>query len=324
MEEAKAEWIRKVAVIGAGLMGHGIAQIFAAAGLEVNLTDTVSEVLRGAPARIRNNLNLMAEAGRLSAERIPEIMARVSLQPDLGRTVDGADFVCESISENLEAKQDLFARLDAACPPRTILTTNSSSLSLSQVGARIARRDKLIATHFLNPPHIIPLVEIMPGGETSEETLQTTVALMRRCGLAPVILKKEAPGYIFNRLLAALFREAMTLVGDGIAEVEDVDLAVKAGLGLRMPFMGLLELADLAGLDLVEVTLRNLIPLINSQTTPPAVLSEKVKRGELGGKTEKGFYDWRRRSVSDFIRWRDENVHRLRLAFWECKRDGQP
>jgi len=324
MGEAKTEWVKRVAVIGAGLMGHGIAQTFATAGFEVNLTDTVSEVLRGAPARIRNNLNLMADSGRLSAERIPEIMARVSLQPDLGRAVEKADFVCESISENLEAKQDLFARLDAACPLRTILTTNTSSLSLSQVGARIARRDKLIATHFLNPPHIIPLVEIMPGGETSEEVLQTTVALMRRCGQAPVILKKEAPGYIFNRLLAALFREAMTLVGDGIAEVEDVDLAVKAGLGLRMPFMGLLELADLAGLDLVEVTLRNLIPLINSQTTPPAVLSEKVKRGELGGKTEKGFYDWRRRSVSDFIRWRDENVHRLRLAFWEGKRDGQP
>ncbi len=324
MGEAKTEWVKKVAVIGAGLMGHGIAQTFAAAGFEVNLTDTVSEVLRGAPARIRNNLNLMADSGRLSAERIPEIMARVSLQPDLGRAVEKADFVCESISENLEAKQDLFAQLDAACPPRTILTTNSSSLSLSQVGARIARRDKLIATHFLNPPHIIPLVEIMPGGETSEEVLQTTVALMRQCGQAPVILKKEAPGYIFNRLLAALFREAMTLVGDGIAEVEDVDLAVKAGLGLRMPFMGLLELADLAGLDLVEVTLRNLIPLINSQTTPPALLSEKVKRGELGGKTEKGFYDWRRRSVSDFIRWRDENVHRLRLAFWEGNRDGQP
>ena len=204
MEEAKAEWIMRVAVIGAGLMGHGIAQTFAAAGLEVNLTDTVSEVLKGAPVRIKNNLNLMAEAGRLSAERIPEIMARVSLQPDLGRAVEKADFVCESISENLEAKQDLFARLDAACPPRTILTTNSSSLSLSQVGARIARRDKLIATHFLNPPHIIPLVEIMPGGETSEEVLQTTVALMRRCGQAPVIVKKEVPGYIFNRLLAAL------------------------------------------------------------------------------------------------------------------------
>jgi 3-hydroxybutyryl-CoA dehydrogenase len=323
MGEAKTEWVKRVAVIGAGLMGHGIAQTFAAAGLEVNLTDTVPEVLQRAPVRIKNNLNLMAEAGRLSAERIPEIMARVRLEPDLGRAVEKADFVCESISENLEAKQDLFARLDAACPPRTILTTNSSSLSLSQVGARIARRDKLIATHFLNPPHIIPLVEIMPGGETSEEVLQTTVALMRRCGQAPVILKKEAPGYIFNRLLASLFREAMALVGDGIAEVEDVDLAVKAGLGLRMPFMGLLELADLAGLDLVEVTLRNLIPLINSQTTSPAILSEKVKRGELGGKTEKGFYDWRRRSVSDFIRRRDENVHRLRLAFWEGNRDGQ-
>ena len=323
MGEDKAEWIKRVAVIGAGLMGHGIAQTFAAAGLEVNLTDTVPEVLKRAPVRIKDNLNLMAEAGRLSAERIPEIMARVVLQPDLGRAVEGADFVCESISENLKAKQDLFARLDAACPPRTILTTNSSSLSLSQVGVRIARRDKLIATHFLNPPHIIPLVEVMPGGETSEEVLQTTVALMRRCGQAPVILKKEVPGYIFNRLLAALFREAMALVGDGIAEVEDVDLAVKAGLGLRMPFMGLLELADLAGLDLLEVALRNLIPLINSETTPPAVLSEKVKRGELGGKTEKGFYDWRGRSVSDFIRWRDENVHRLRLAFWEGNRDGQ-
>ena len=323
MGEANTEWIKKVGVVGAGLMGHGIAQNFAVAGLEVALTDRAPAVLGTALSRIEGNLRLMAEAGRLSAERIPEIMARVSLQPDLGRAVEKADFVCESISENLEAKQDLFARLDAACPPRTILTTNSSSLSLSQVGARIARRDKLIATHFLNPPHIIPLVEIMPGGETSEEVLQTTIALMRRCGQAPVILKKEVPGYIFNRLLAALFREAMTLVGDGIAEVEDVDLAVKAGLGLRMPFMGLLELADLAGLDLVEVMLRNLIPLINSQTTPPAVLSEKVKRGELGGKTEKGFYDWRGRSVSDFIRRRDENVHRLRRAFWEGQPDGQ-
>jgi 3-hydroxybutyryl-CoA dehydrogenase len=251
-------------------------------------------------------------------------MARVHPEPDLGRAVEGADFVCESISEDLEVKQDLFARLDVVCPPRTILTTNSSSLSLSQVGARIARRDRLIATHYLNPPHIIPLVEVMPGRETSEAVLQTTIALMRRCRQAPVIVKREVPGYIFNRLLAALFREAMALVGEGIAEVEDVDLAVKAGLGLRMPFMGLMELADLAGLDLVEVTLRNLLPLINSQTTPPALLSEKVKRGELGGKVEKGFYDWRSRSVSDFIHRRDENVHRLRLAFWEIKREREP
>jgi 3-hydroxybutyryl-CoA dehydrogenase len=323
MEEDQAGWIRRVTVVGAGLMGHGIAQNFAVAGFEVALTDQSSAVLQAALSRIEGNLRLMAQVGRLSEERIPVIMARVNLEPNLGRAAEGSDFVCESISENLGAKQELFSRLDSVCPPRTILATNSSSFSLSQVGARIARRDKLIATHFLSPPHIIPLVEIMPGEETSGEVVQTTVALMRRCGQAPVILKKEAPGYVFNRLLAALLREAMTLVGDGIAEVEDVDLAVKAGLGLRMPFMGLLELADLAGLEVVEVMLRNVCPLINNEPTPPAILSEMVKRGELGGKSGKGFYDWRRRPVSDFIRWRDENVHRLRLALWEGRQNGQ-
>lgn len=326
MGEAKTGWVKRVGVIGAGLMGHGIAQTFAAAGLEVNLTDTVPEVLERAPARIKNNLNLMAEAGRLSGGQIPEIMGRLNLKTDLASAVKEVDFVSESISENLKSKQELFEALDSLCPPRTILGTNTSSLPLSQVAARIKRRDKLITTHHLNPPHIIPLVEIMRGEETSEDTFQSTITLMRRCGWVPVVLKKEVPGYIINRLLTALFREAISLVQDGVAEAEDVDLAVKAGIGLRMPIMGLLEVADLAGLDLLEVMLRNLSPLVNSQPIPPALISEKVRRNELGGKTGKGFYDWHRRSLPDFIRWRDQNLHRLRLAFWDGKKEtaGNP
>ncbi|MFH0872197.1 MAG: 3-hydroxyacyl-CoA dehydrogenase family protein [bacterium] len=313
----RADGIRRVAVIGAGLMGHGIAQGFAVAGLEVSLTDRAPKVLQEAPARIQGNLCLMEEMGRLGPDEIGQIMSRISLEPNLASAVKEADFVCETVSEDLRLKQALFAEMDALCPPATILATNTSSLSLSQVGALVRRQDKIITTHYLNPPHFVPLVEVMKGGKTSEDTLRATLALMRRCGWVPVVLKKEVPGYIANRLLMALYREAITLVQDGVAEAEDVDLTVKAGIGIRMPVIGLLEVADLAGLNLMEAVLRNLSPEISSETTPPALLSEMVRRDELGIKTGKGFYDWRQRSQAELIRLRDRHLIQMRLALWE-------
>jgi len=317
MKRDMAEGIKRVGVIGAGLMGHGIAQTFAVAGFQVSLTDRVPEVLAQAPARIEGNLHLMEEMGRLAPGRIFEILARIRMEADLASAVKEADFVSESISEDLKLKQELFAEMDAICPPHTILATNSSSLFLSQVGALMGRRDRLIATHYLNPPHLVPLVEVMGDGHTSEETLQSTVALMRRCRWVPVVLKRQVAGYIINRLLMALYREAITMIQDGITDAEGLDLAVKAGFGIRMPVMGLMEVADLAGLDLMEKVLGNLMPQISSQDRPPALLSDKVKRNELGAKTGKGFYDWSQRSLSELMSQRDRFLNQMRASLWD-------
>jgi len=317
MERESSDTIRRVAVIGAGLMGHGIAQTFALVGLSVNLNDRDPEVLRSAPLRIERNLRLMEEMGRLERGGIPEILGRVNLEADLASALREVDFVCESVSEDLRLKQELFREMDAICPPHALLSTNSSSFFLSQVGALVKRQEKMIATHFLNPPHLVPLVEVMGEERTSEETLKSTLALMRRCKWVPVLLKKQVPGYIANRLLMALFREAIMLVQDGVTDAEGIDLAVKAGFGTRMPVMGLLEVADLAGLDLLERVLANLLPQISCQKVPPALLSEMVKRNKLGAKSGKGFYDWSRRSLEELMRERDRFLHQLRASLWD-------
>lgn len=309
--------IERVAVIGAGLMGHGIAQTFAMAGLEVCLNDRESRVLEGTPSRIEENLRFMEEVGYLKSGAIPEVMKGIHLKADLASAVEEADYVCESISEDPHLKQELFAALDHLCPSRTILATNTSSLSLTQVGALISRKDRLIATHYLNPPHLVPLVEIARGEKTSNHTLEATLGLMRRCKWVPVVLRKGVPGYIANRLLAALFREAITLVQDGVAGPEEVDLAVKAGFGIRMPVMGLMEVADLAGLHVLEVMLGNLSPQIASQPNPPPLLSEMVERGERGARTGKGFYDWSEKSLAELIQLRDRHLMQMRLSYWE-------
>ena len=286
------EEIRRVAVIGAGLMGHGIAQEFAVAGYEVALNDVSEERLARAIEAMRANLRQLADLGLVPPERAVAAPGEVRTTTNLAAAVGDADVVIEAIFEDLPLKRRIFADLDRLAPPRAILASNSSSFMPSALAAATGRPDRVLVAHYFNPPHLLPLVEVVRGPQTSDETVATMAALLRQIGKRPAIIQKEAPGFVGNRLQMALFREALAIVEAGIASPEDVDVVVKNGFGRRLAAAGPFEVFALAGLDLVLAVAEQLMPVIESRPEVPALLRDTVARGDLGVKTGSGFYTW--------------------------------
>ena len=286
------EEIRQIAVVGAGLMGHGIAQEFALAGYEVYLNDLTEEKLQDALHSIRSNLEMFVKVGLASPEQAESVPARIHTGTVLTEVVSDVDLVIEAVLENLELKKEIFRALDEACPERTILASNTSSLMPSQFACATHRPDKVLVTHYFNPPHLLPLVEIVPSKETSEETVTVIHDLMTKVGKRPVLVQKEVPGFIGNRLQMALFREALSIVEKGIATPQDVDTVIKNSFGRRLSVAGPFEVYALPGWDLIHAVYQYLISDIDSSIEIPSILREKVERGELGVKSGKGFRDW--------------------------------
>jgi 3-hydroxybutyryl-CoA dehydrogenase len=289
--------IRTIAVIGAGLMGHGIAQEFALAGFDVRLHDLDDRKLRKARENIEVNLGLLISLGLITDAQARESHLHISECAALKDAALGADVVIEAVFEDLRLKQETFRLLDETCPPRTILASNSSSLLPGLLAAATRRPEKVLVAHYFNPPYLLPLVEVVPHEKTSEETVRTICALLRKIGKTPVIVQKEVPGFIGNRLQAALFREAMAIVRDGIATPEDVDIVVKNGFGRRLAAAGVFEIWEIAGWDLISAICDNLFPTLDASTGTPALLRNMIERGDLGTKTGKGFYEWTPESV---------------------------
>jgi 3-hydroxybutyryl-CoA dehydrogenase len=284
--------MQKIAVIGAGLMGHGIAQIFAVNGHEVTLVDLDENILEYAIRGIRKNLELMAEHDVIATEDIDAAIDRVTTTTNMEKGVDGADFVLEAVVENLEVKQDLFMNLDRICPPSTILASNTSVISITEIAQKSLYKQRIVGTHFWNPPHLIPLVEVVPGDKTAEETVETTYQLLLDVGKHPVKVKKDVPGFVANRLQHALWREAISIVENGIADAATVDECIKFGFGLRLPALGPMENADMVGNDLVLAIHDYILEHIESSGDPSPLLREKVANGELGFKSGQGFQQW--------------------------------
>jgi 3-hydroxybutyryl-CoA dehydrogenase len=291
------EEIRTVAVIGAGLMGHGIAQEFALAGYDVRLHDMDDEKLRMARENIQANFGLLITLGLITDAQARESHRHIVECAALKDAASGADVVIEAVFEDLHLKREIFRRLDELCPPRTILASNSSSLLPGLLASVTRRPEKVLVAHYFNPPYLLPLVEVVRHVKTSEETVRTVSGLLAKIGKTPVIVQKEVPGFIGNRLQAALFREAMAIVRDGIATPEDVDVVVKNGFGRRLAAAGVFEIWEIAGWDLISAICDNLFPSLDASTGTPALLKEMIKRGELGTKTGKGFYEWTPGSV---------------------------
>ena len=241
--------IDNVAIIGAGIMGHGIAQEYATAGLKVTVYDSIPSSLEQAKERIRSNLTPMVRRRAITAQQAQSTMGRIHLARSLAEAAQDADFVVEAVSEDLSTKQEVFRRLDDVCPAHAVLATNTSGLSITAVGSATKRPDRVVGTHYFNPSYLIPLVEVVPGKDTSRPTLEQTSELLRSIGKVPVLVKKDVPGFVWNRLQFALLREACWLVANGVASVEDVDLVVRKGLGRRLSLMGPFETADFGGLD---------------------------------------------------------------------------
>lgn len=287
-----AKEIRKIAVVGAGLMGHGIAQEFAYAGYEVSMHDISAERLNAALANIRRNLNMLADAGIAEADDVERVTGVVHASTSLEEVVADADIVIEAVPENLDVKHRTYRRLEELCPERTIFASNSSTFMPSQMAVATKRPDRMIVTHYFNPPYLVPLVEVVRGPETSDETFDTIFGLMLKVGKKPVAVQKELPGFIGNRLQIALLRECLSLVEKGFATPEDIDTVVRYGFGRRLSAAGPFAIFDIAGWDTLMAVGDQLIGNLDASETVPGIVKEMVDRGDFGVKTGKGFYDW--------------------------------
>jgi 3-hydroxybutyryl-CoA dehydrogenase len=284
--------IQNITIIGAGLMGHGIAQEFAQAGYQVTLNDLNNDLLQNARNRIRTNFDMMEREHMCEPGQGDHALSHIHTETDLGKAVSNADLVIEAMTENLDIKLPLYKELDARCPTHTILASNSSSYMPSKMATATQRPDKVIGTHYFNPPFLIPLVEIIRSAQTSDETATLIFDLMTNIGKTPVMVEKELPGFIANRIQAAVWREILSLVEDGVATPQDIDLVVKNSIGRRWAVAGPFEITELTNLKQKQAILKELFPTLASFSDVPDILNEKVERGDLGVTTGKGFYDW--------------------------------
>jgi len=279
----------RVAVIGAGTMGHGIAYAAALARCEVHITDARPDALPGAMAKIEALMDGAVKRGKLAAADHADVKRRLTAEPDVRAAVREADVVIEAVVEDLAIKQRLFSEVERAVPPGALLATNTSSLSIGQIAASMREPARLVGMHFFNPVHIMKLVEIVTHGRGSAAIVDRAVAFARQLGKEPIVVR-DSPGFASSRLGVVLGLEAMRMLEQGVATAEDIDKAME--LGYNHP-MGPLKLTDLVGLD-VRLAIAEYLhaTLRGPHYEPPKILREKVKKGELGKKTGKGFYSW--------------------------------
>jgi 3-hydroxyacyl-CoA dehydrogenase len=273
-------------------MGHGIALELAAHGFTIRLNDRDQAQLERAREAITEGLARLVAIERVSAEDAVAAPVRIAMGADLRSAVADADLVIEAVTEDLDLKRAIFRDLDAWAPAHAILASNSSSFMPSLLAAATNRPDRVLVAHYFNPPHLLPLVELVRGEQTSDETIETMRALYASIGKSPAVVQREAPGFVGNRLQMALLREALAIVDAGIATPQDVDTIIRTSFGRRLAVAGVFEVFEAAGWDLTLAVAEQLFPAIDRSAEPPASLREQVARGELGLKTGKGFYEW--------------------------------
>lgn len=274
----------RISVVGAGLMGHGIAQVFALAGHDVTITDPVMMSLETVKSRIVANLRDLGD----------DVTAvdRVRPTPDLAECVKDADYVVEAAPEDLQVKQQLFAQIERHVRPDTILSSNTSVIPITAIMQGLNRRERALGTHWWNPPYLVPLVEVIGTEWTQPAAIEWTIKLHADSGKTPVHVKKDVPGFVGNRLQHALWREAVSLVERGICDAKTVDTVIKAAFGRRLAVLGPLENADLVGTDLTLAIHRTVLPAIDCRPGPSPYLEKLVADGKLGMKVGEGFRKW--------------------------------
>jgi 3-hydroxybutyryl-CoA dehydrogenase len=307
----KVEGIRTIGIVGAGLMGYGIAQVFITKGYKINLYDKDHEVLKNALSRIQKDLQAFQELKLSKGTDGERCLRNIHLCRDMSDLCRDVDVVIEAVSENVKVKQVLFAGLERFASREAILCTNTSGIRIGKISENLQFKDRVVGTHFWNPPHILPCVEVIRSEFTSEETFQTIADLMKKAGKEPVRVLKDIPGFLGNRLQNALFREALSLCQKGVADPEDIDRVVKYGFGSRLPFIGPFETMDLAGNDLGYDIQKYLFPKLCSDSKPVNVLKRMVHDGQLGVKTKKGFYKWTDAKIKNVMNRRDVGLLEL-------------
>ena len=294
------------AIIGTGMMGPGIAGTLALGGVHSTILSRTAEGAIKGLESARRQIRLLEENGLADSARAARALELVDASTAFDATIARVDLVIESAPENMEFKQKLFAHMDSIAKPDAVLTSNTSGLSITAIASLCRRSERVLTTHFWNPPHLMPLVEIVKGEKTSDAVAEAVRELLIACGKIPVIVKKDRPGQLGNRLQMALVREAANIVAEGIADAEAVDTVIKNGLGLRTPAYGTLEHLDVTGLDLGLAVVEYVAPDLYNEPRAPEYFRDLVRRGDLGAKTGKGFYDWSTRSADEVKARRDQ------------------
>ncbi len=293
----KLDKIDKIAVVGAGVMGHSLAQVFAQNGYSVKLHDLDHGILEHALELIKSTLETLVELGELSHSEIQVILDRIEPTTDLSSALKDADFVLEAVAEVPEIKKALFSQFNKFGLRGAVLASNTSGLDIFNI-VDVDNPERLIITHWFAPPHIIPLVEVVPGEETSAEVISLTVEILESLGKKPVVMNKFVPAFIVNRIQNTINSTILEMIDNGWASPDAIDRAIKYSLGIRLPIVGVAQSLDFTGLDLID----NILQRVGTQST---YLEEKVKGGNLGAKTSKGIYDYGGRSEAEILKKRD-------------------
>lgn len=309
--------IKKIAVLGSGTMGHGIAEVFAMYGFEVNLYDTDEVRLQAAKEEIKEELELLVEEGFITTETIQPTLDRIKLSINLKQTVADRDYVIEAVPEVIKLKQDLFKQLDEYCPEYTILTSNTSSLSLTEMMALVSdeRKQRMMVSHWYNPGHLMPLVELSYFGNMPEKRYKEVEQLYASIKKQTVKVLKDVPGLVANRIQQGVAREAFSIIELGIAAPEDVDKALKFGPAFRYATTGQLEVADFGGLDIWCIVGDNLLKVIDNSQSANNLLRQKVAEGKLGIKTGEGFFKYDQAEIPSIKKeFMKKLIHQLKAS----------
>jgi len=311
----KLEDIEKIACVGAGVIGHSWACAFAQRGYAVRLMDVNQDLLNSIPEKVRANYEVFIRKGLLSYDEVEATLNRIEMGTEISWAVEGAEFCIESVPEDLGLKKDVYAQMDKFAPKRAILSSSTSAQSITEIACSTSRPDKCVIIHPANPPHIIPAVEVVRGKATSDETTALTVELLKKIGRKPFVCLKEVPGFVMSRLIAAVLREALSLLKNDVATVEDLDTAINAGLGLRFCLMGVFEIFNLATYGGLEKFFEHFTPLFKQmwadfeglEDIPPDLAKKAVDglKQELGDRSPEEIMKWRDEKLLELIKIRD-------------------
>jgi 3-hydroxybutyryl-CoA dehydrogenase len=283
-EEMSEDKKLKIGVVGGGLMGHGIAYLFAAAGHRVSVFEPSSQVRASMPRRLQSIAELLDDD--------PRLLQRIEAHDALAPAMHDTAFVFEAAPEKLPLKQKIFAELESAVAPTAVLASNSSAIPSTEIGRHLVHRERVVGTHFWNPPHLVPLVEVIQNEKTAGDVVTRTMELLRQAGKTPVHVQRDIPGFVGNRLQHAMKREAIALVAAGVCDAETIDTVVREGFGARTAVLGPMEQSDLVGLDLALDIAEVLYEHLDRTAGPHPFLRDKVKAGKLGMRTGEGMRKW--------------------------------
>jgi 3-hydroxybutyryl-CoA dehydrogenase len=322
------EPVKSVSVLGAGVMGQGIAQSFAMGGYPVFLYDIAQNILDAAHSHIESNLRLFFEADIIQSDDVKDCLGRIKVSNDIKKSVSESDLVIEAAPEKVELKQNLFCEVEKYCSEKAILTTNTSHLKLAEIFSKVEFKNRTLATHWFNPPQIVPTVEVVKHRWTDDEAIQRTYEVLKKIGKEPVKIQLDIQGFLVNRILLAIAREALDLFDKGVASAEDIDRAVKGSIGFRYACIGPLRTIDLGGVEGWLDACYKLFPLINSSTEPPKSLEELLNKGNTGIHSGEGFYRYAsqfiEKEIDPAVSDRDKDMFKLLKSFyWKKENAGE-